>query len=172
MNLLRGNIIALGFLATIGTGLATGLGALRPIYLEDLGLLPALEMLVQQAGRRTTARVRLEREDTAYRLAPEVELAAYRVVQEALNNALQHAHAQNIVVRVRCALEGLTISVADGGVGFTFPERPDRLTQAGHFGLVGMRERATGLGGTLQVHTAPGEGTRVTLRLPSRPPGT
>lgn len=145
------------------------IGALRPIYLEDLGFLPALEMLVQQAAKRTTARVRLERGGTAHRLAPEVELAAYRVAQEALNNAVQHAHAQNIVVRVRCALEGLSLSVTDDGVGFTLPERPDLLTQAGHFGLVGMRERVTRLGGAFQVHTAPGEGTQVTVRLPGRP---
>jgi len=172
MNLLRGNIIALGFLATIGTGLATGLGALRPIYLEDLGFLPALRMLVQQSAERTTAQARLEmeKEGTVRRLAPEVELAAYRIAQEALNNALQHAHAQNIVVRVRCDPEGLTLSVVDDGVGFTLPQRPDLLTRAGHFGLVGMQERAAQLGGILRVHTAPGEGTRVTVRLPDWPP--
>jgi len=98
-----------------------------------------------------------------------VELAAYRIAQEALNNALQHAQAQNIVVCVRCDREELTLSITDDGVGFTLPPRPDLLTQAGHFGLVGMRERATRLGGALQVRTAPGEGTQVTVRLPGRP---
>jgi len=169
------------------------IGALRPIYLEDLGFLPALEMLVQQTAGRTPARVRLEKGaspvcpersrgkpvegaspepvegDTAHRCAPEVELAAYRIAQEALNNALQHAQAQNIVVCVRCDREELTLSITDDGVGFTLPPRPDLLTQAGHFGLVGMRERATRLGGALQVRTAPGEGTQVTVRLPGRP---
>ena len=146
------------------------IGALRPIYLEDLGFLPALEMLVQQTAGRTPARVRLEREGTAHRCTPEVELAAYRIAQEALNNALQHAQAQNIVVRVRCDREELTLSVADDGVGFTLPPRPDILTQADHFGLVGMQERATRVGGTLRVRTAPGEGTQVTVRLPARSP--
>jgi len=148
------------------------IGALRPIYLEDLGFLPALRMLVQQSAERTTAQARLEmeKEGTVRRLAPEVELAAYRIAQEALNNALQHAHAQNIVVRVRCDPEGLTLSVVDDGVGFTLPQRPDLLTRAGHFGLVGMQERAAQLGGILRVHTAPGEGTRVTVRLPDWPP--
>jgi len=143
------------------------IGALRPIYLEDLGFLPALEMLVQQTAGQTTARVRLEKESTVHRCAPEVELAAYRVAQEALNNALQHAQAQNIVVRVRCDREGLALSITDDGVGFTLPPRPDLLTQAGHFGLVGMQERATRLGGTLQVRTAPGKGTRITVCLPA-----
>ena len=146
------------------------IGALRPIYLEDLGFLPALEMLVQQTAGRTPARVRLEREGTAHRCTPEVELAAYRIAQEALNNALQHAQAQNIVVRVRCDREELTLSVADDGVGFTLPPRPDILTQADHFGLVGMQERATRVGGTLRVRTAPREGTQVTVRLPARSP--
>jgi len=144
---------------------------LRPIYLEDLGFLPALEMLVQQAAAQSGGRVRLEQECVVHRLAPELELAAYRIVQEALSNALQHAQAQSIVVQVRCDLEALTVSVTDDGVGFTLPQRPDLLTQAGHFGLVGMRERATLLGGTLQIHSAPAEGTRVTVRLPSRLPG-
>jgi signal transduction histidine kinase len=142
------------------------IGALRPIYLEDLGFLPALEALVQQAGERTAARVRLEQVGPVQRLAPEVELAAYRIVQEALNNTLEHAHAQNIVVRVRFAPRGVSLSVTDDGVGFTLPPGPDLFTQAGHFGLVGMRERATLLGGTLQVQTAPGEGTRIAVNLP------
>jgi two-component system sensor histidine kinase DegS len=142
------------------------IGALRPIYLEDLGFLPALEMLVQQAVERTTAQVRLERAGSIHRLPPQVELAAYRIVQEALNNALQHARAQNIVVRVRSDPQGLTLSVTDDGVGFTLPPRPDLLTQAGHFGLLGMKERSTRAGGTLQIHTAPQEGTRITVHLP------
>jgi signal transduction histidine kinase len=146
------------------------IGALRPVYLEDLGFLPALEMLVQQTAERTSARVRLEKEGAVRRLAPEVELTAYRIAQEALNNATQHAQAQNIAVRVHSDPEGLTLSVTDDGVGFTLPPRPDLLTQAGHFGLVGMQERATRLGGTLRIHTAPGEGTRVTVRLPDQPP--
>jgi signal transduction histidine kinase len=150
------------------------IGALRPVYLEDLGFLPALEMLVQQTTGRTTARVRLEKGacpepvegGLVHRCAPEVELAAYRIAQEALNNTLQHAHAQNIVVRVRCDREGLSLTVTDDGVGFTLPPRPDLLTQAGHFGLVGMQERAARLGGALHVRTAPGAGTQVTVRLP------
>lgn len=148
------------------------ISALRPAYLEDLGFLPALETLVQQADGQTDARVRLERGEETRRLEPEVELAAYRIAQEALNNALQHAHAHNIVVRVRCDEEGITLTVADDGVGFTLPPRPDLLTRSGHFGLVGMQDRASRLGGTLRVHTAPGEGTQIAAYLPARPPDT
>ena len=146
------------------------IGALRPIYLDDLGFLPALEMLVQQTAERTSAQVRLEKEGAVHRCAQEVELAAYRIAQEALNNALQHAHAQNIHVRVRCDREELLLSVTDDGVGFTLPPRPDLLTQAGHFGLIGMEERAARLGGTFHVRATPGKGTQVTARLPGLPP--
>jgi signal transduction histidine kinase len=146
------------------------IGALRPVYLEDLGFLPALEMLVQQTAERTPARAKLEQLGTARRFVPEVELAAYRIAQEALNNAVQHAQAQKIVVSVRCEPEGLTLSIIDDGIGFDLPPRPDILTQNGHFGLVGIQERATRLGGTLQVHTAPEGGTQIVVRLPSHLP--
>jgi signal transduction histidine kinase len=142
------------------------IGALRPVYLEDLGFLPALEMLVREMAGRATAQIRLERQGPVRRCTPEVELAAYRIAQEALSNAVQHARAQHVVVAVRCDPESLILSITDDGVGFTLPPRPDVLTQAGHFGLVGMQERATRLGGVLQVDTAPGQGTRITARLP------
>lgn len=144
------------------------ISALRPVYLEDLGFLPALEMLVQQMAERTTAQIRLEA-GTTRRCPPEVELAAYRIAQEALNNAIQHARAQNIVVHLHCDPDALTLSVTDDGVGLTLPPRPDLLTQDGHFGLVGMQERTTRLGGTLEIHTAPGEGTRIVACLPDLP---
>jgi signal transduction histidine kinase len=145
------------------------IGALRPAYLEDLGFVPALEMLIRQAADQTTAQVQLTKSCADQRLAPEVELAAYRIAQEALHNALQHARAENITVRVRCASDGLALSVIDDGVGFGLPPRPDLLTRAGHFGLLGMRERATLLGGSFRIRTAPGKGTRVTVRLPAGP---
>jgi two-component system sensor histidine kinase DegS len=145
------------------------IGALRPAYLEDLGFVPALEMLIRQAADQTTAQVQLTKSCADQRLAPEVELAAYRIAQEALHNALQHARAESITIRVRCDSDGLALSVIDDGVGFELPPRPDLLTRAGHFGLLGMRERATLLGGSFRVHTAPGKGTRVTVRLPASP---
>ena len=146
------------------------IGALRPIYLDDLGFLPALEMLVRQASERTSSRVRLEAGEGMPRLPAEVELAAYRIAQEALNNALQHAHAQTIVVRVQAVPERLILSVTDDGVGFTLPSRPDLLTEAGHFGLLGIRERASLLGGTVEFRTTLGGGTEVLVELPGHLP--
>jgi signal transduction histidine kinase len=147
------------------------IGALRPVYLEDLGFVPALEMLVRQTAERTDAEVRLEQERTVQRLASEVELGAYRIAQEALNNAVQHAQAEHIVVRMGFDAQTLTLAVRDDGAGFCFPDKPDLLTRDGHFGLIGMQERAVQLGGTLDVDSAPGAGTRVVARLPARPYG-
>ena len=150
-------------------GLRRLIGALRPIYLEDLGFFPALDVLVRQASERTDAQIRLEQGPEVYRLAPEVELGAYRIVQEALNNALQHAEARHIIIRVACEAQTLTLAVIDDGRGFVFPEKPDLLTKDGHFGLIGLQERAAQLGGALQVTTAPGQGTRVVALLPAEP---
>jgi signal transduction histidine kinase len=147
------------------------IGALRPIYLEDLGFMPALEMLVRQTAERTDAEIRLVQGQPVQRLATDVELGAYRIAQEALTNALQHAQAQHITVRVDGEAQALTLAVIDDGRGFTFPEKPDLLTREGHFGLIGMQERATLLGGTFQVRTVPGHGTHVVVRLPALPAG-
>ena len=148
------------------------ISALRPPYLEDLGFLSALEALVREAASRTDARVELIQEGPVPRCDPEVELAAYRIAQEALTNALQHARAQRITVRVRGDEKGLFLAVEDDGVGFTLPPRPDLLTRQGHFGLVGMQERATRLGGRLTIETAPGRGTRIAVRFPVHSPVT
>jgi len=145
------------------------IGALRPIYLEDLGFMPALEMLVRQASEQGETEIRLKQPETLHRLAPEVELGAYRIVQEALNNALQHAHAQGVTVQVESDATMLVLTVTDDGVGFSVPEKPDALTQDGHFGLIGMLERAAHLGGTLHVDSAPGHGTTIQARLPAQP---
>ncbi len=150
-------------------GLRRIISALRPVYLEDLGFFPALEMLVRQADERTPVRIQLEEGNTIHRFPSEMELAAYRIAQEALNNVIQHAQARHIVVRVRSTPDNLTLSVTDDGVGFDLPPRPDILTQDGHFGLVGMQERVTRLGGAFQIHTAPGEGTQIIAHLPGQP---
>jgi signal transduction histidine kinase len=147
------------------------IGALRPIYLEDLGFGPALEMLIRQAGGRTSADVRLEGGPAVDRLPAEVELAAYRIAQEALNNAVQHARAEHIWVRTACQAEMLLLTVADDGIGFSLPTQPDLLTREGHYGLLGIQERVNQLGGTLQIDTAPGRGTRLTVHLPAQTSG-
>jgi signal transduction histidine kinase len=142
------------------------IGALRPTYLEDLGLLPALEMLVLEANGRAEADVLFAAEPSAPRLTPEVELVAYRIAQEALNNALQHSRANEIVVRLSSSPSGVELVVSDDGLGFAVPRDPNSFTQESHFGLLGMRERANLAGGTIEIESIPGSGTKIVVHLP------
>lgn len=139
--------------------------ALRPIYLEDLGLVPALEMLTQALSKHDGLAVTFAVEGEISRLTPERELAVYRIVQEALNNVVKHAQAQQAQVKLMYA-DTLLVSVRDDGVGFEVPDRGDALTQLGHFGLIGMRERAELIGADLAVQSTPGHGTLIELHLP------
>jgi signal transduction histidine kinase len=144
------------------------IGALRPAYLEDLGFVPALEMLVRNADARSDAEIRLQTGPNLRRLCPEVELAAYRIAQEGLNNALQHAEAEHITISVHCDVHGLALRITDDGVGFEPAARLDAYTRQGHFGLVGLQERVRQLGGSLHIDTEPGAGATVRVRLPDR----
>jgi signal transduction histidine kinase len=94
------------------------------------------------------------------RLAPDVELAVYRVVQEALTNVARHAGAQTVELTIHEDEELVAIAVRDDGCGF------DPATDASGFGLVGMRERLAKVSGTLQVESEPGRGTAVTATVP------
>jgi two-component system sensor histidine kinase DegS len=139
---------------------------LRPIYLEDLGFVPALEMLARQIEDRRNISVQLSVHGDVVRLATDLELAAYRIVQQALGNVAAHAAANQAWVEVNFASDGLTLKIKDDGVGFTPPEQPADLVREGHFGLMGMRERALLYGGQLRITSAPGQGTAIEAHLP------
>lgn len=137
---------------------------LRPSVLDDLGLLPALEWLATQALTAT----RLEVSGADRRLSPATELTVFRLAQEALNNVDKHAHAHTAAIRVAFGEPpqgGVRVAITDDGRGFT-PEQAHAQAQAGHLGLLGLRERVTLAGGTLAVQSAPGEGTTLTFTLP------
>jgi signal transduction histidine kinase len=148
------------------TNLRRLIGDLRPIYLEDLGFVPALEMLAQQTEARRGLKVRLELKGDTIRLAPDLELAAYRIVQQALANSAAHAAASQAVVSVEFDATDLRLAVRDDGRGFTPPDQPADLARDGHFGLMGMRERALLYGGKLTIESVPGQGTTIRATLP------
>jgi signal transduction histidine kinase len=139
---------------------------LRPVYLEDLGLIPALEKLVDDLALGQDIDAQFSVVGRVSRLDPDVELAIFRIVQEALNNAEQYAQASRVRVGIEYESGGLTVSVEDNGVGFEAPEVPRELTESGHFGLMGMQERALLIGGSLSIESQPGEGTRIVFSLP------
>jgi signal transduction histidine kinase len=136
---------------------------LRPTILDDLGLAPALEWLAQGLAERRDVTIAVDAPEA--RLAPEAETAFYRIVQEALTNALRHARPRRIAVEVREEGPHIRAVVRDDGQGFdveaAWAERGDR-----GLGLIGMRERAEALGGTLEIRSTPGDGTEVCVRVP------
>ncbi|MFQ5611872.1 MAG: histidine kinase [Anaerolineae bacterium] len=140
--------------------------ALRPLYLEDLGFVPALEMLAQELGEGNGLEVSIQVEGEVRRLAPDLELTAYRIAQEGLSNVVRHAGAQTARLTVVFSAGELILCVRDDGCGFEPPLNPADLAQAGHFGLMGVRERALLCGGRLDVRSRPGQGTTLAVCLP------
>jgi signal transduction histidine kinase len=140
--------------------------ALRPIYLEDLGLLPALEMLTRDLEKTAGLRSEFSSDGAAARLAPEREIAVYRCAQEALSNVARHAGAKTVRVSAVFGAGEFILRVQDDGQGFTAPERVSDLAAGGHYGLMGMQERAELVGGRLTLQSTPGSGTTVELRVP------
>ena len=139
---------------------------LHPAMLDDLGLLPSLNFLTQQVSQRAGIQVKLK-EAMHGRLSPRLELVLYRVVQEALTNARRHSQAKKVDVRL-CDDAGLVqCSVQDDGIGFD-PKASlcrSKNNRQG-LGLVIARERIEAMGGIFQVHTAPGEGTKLSILIP------
>jgi PAS domain S-box-containing protein len=136
---------------------------LRPAILDDLGLVPALEWHCERFTAQTQMKVNFTHTGVARRFPPEVETAAYRIVQEALTNVALHAGVDEATVSLRSDQDQLIVEIYDRGTGFD----PDTVLAAGvGSGLAGMRERAVLLGGQLTVESAPGRGTRVTVYLP------
>ena len=143
--------------------LRTIIGALRPPALEELGLLPALELLLR---RRSAAdpEVVFTVEGEPRRLAPQSELALFRIVQEAWTNIQRHAQALHVDVKLTYTDDCLLVTIEDDGVGFA-PALGDRAPD-GHWGVRGMRERAELAGGHLHVVSQPGQGTGIEAHIP------
>jgi signal transduction histidine kinase len=142
--------------------------ALRPVYLETLGLVPALQMLAHDLELDESMAIHFEKTGVPRRLAPEHEIALYRIAQEALNNARRHSGASQVWLSVQFGDKQITVSVRDNGKGFSPPHHSAELGESStkHFGIMGMHERAALIGAHLQVQAEPGAGTTVTVRTP------
>jgi signal transduction histidine kinase len=141
---------------------------LRPIYLEDLGLVTALEMLARETGQATGIQVRFQKTGTERRLAPAIELALYRISQEALNNVARHAQASTVSLIFSFTPDETKMEISDDGKGFAVPKSPAEFAPGGHFGLLGLHERAELIGAVLKIDSAPGQGTRLAVTLPTK----
>jgi signal transduction histidine kinase len=145
---------------------------LRPCALERDGLIGALQQRLDAVEGRAGIQARLLVEG-ALELPMAVESELYHIAQEALNNALKHAAASAVVVRLSCQVQPeaasitagcahlIRLEVCDNGCGF----EPDRASEHGGLGLISLRERAARLGGTIQIRAAPGQGTTVIVDL-------
>ena len=134
---------------------------LRPSYLDDLGLSPALDLLARDQSTALGIPVDFISKGEARRLPHETELAYYRIAQEALRNVGRHAKASQAVVTLEFAPDQATLTVSDDGIGFDATERATKLVLGGHFGLLGVSERAEAVGAQLEVKSAPGKGTEI-----------
>jgi signal transduction histidine kinase len=107
-----------------------------------------------------------DREYEAARLAPEAEIAVYRIIQEALTNVARHAQARQVLVRISSLDGSVLVEIQDDGIGFDAGDDWWAAVSGRHFGLLGMRERALALGGKLKISSQSGQGTRVALTVP------
>jgi signal transduction histidine kinase len=142
---------------------------LRPVTLDRVGLIPALQQYIDTYQKQTGVQVDLVTVDLGdERFSADFETALYRVVQEALTNVARHARATHVGVIIQRREDKASLIVEDDGTGFSVHE----ALQSGRLGLVGMRERADMLGGKLVIESAPGQGCTLYLELPAEPAGS
>jgi len=137
------------------------LKALRASPLDDLGLALAVSNMAKENASRAKIKLNLAVSENIPALSPDIEQCVYRVAQEAVTNVVTHAQAKNLMVKLEYSDNKVSLEVNDDGIGFN----PESYNQAGHFGLVGMRERAQLIGGTLSISSKPGQGTTILLKI-------
>jgi signal transduction histidine kinase len=144
-------------------GIRRIIGRLSPLVLQELGLIAAVRKEAKDLAKSTGIKARVAIDDSVGRLAPELETAIYRVVQEALHNVAKHAQAKSVSIQMARENGRVWLSVQDDGVGIASqPASKDRQS----FGLAGIRERIMALGGTTRVLSVKGEGTRIEVEIP------
>jgi two-component system sensor histidine kinase UhpB len=142
-------------------GLRRIIARLSPRVLEELGLLAAIRRQAEQLARQTKLKAHLQLPEEIAPLNHEIEVALYRSVQEALSNVARHSQARNFTVRLATGGEKISLEIEDDGVGLPLHEASDK-----GFGLMGMRERAAALGGSMTAHSRRGKGTQIRIVLP------
>ena len=144
--------------------------SLRPPLLDQAGLVPALEQLLDTLAERTGISIELDASPEISPESPEVRITLFRVVQEAVSNALRHAGAARIIVSLRQQDGGISLRVEDDGSGFDPRSVSERTRHGEHLGLIGMAERVRGGGGKFSVRADEGSGSRIDAWLPLRDP--
>ncbi|MFE5324124.1 sensor histidine kinase [Paenibacillus sp. NPDC056579] len=139
---------------------------LRPMALDDLGLIPAVRKFVQDFEEKSRIRTQFDFTGKDSRLPSGMEVAIYRLVQEAFSNVAKHAQASHVTLEVTYQQQMVKIVVTDNGIGFAVESIDKKIEKGSHYGLIGMRERVELLEGRMELQSAKGAGTKVSMLIP------
>ncbi len=145
-------------------GIRRIIGRLSPLVLQELGLIAAIRKEAKDLAKGTGIKAAVSIGEGVGRMTPEIETALYRVVQEALHNVAKHSQAKNVCIQIECANGRVVLLVEDDGIGIG--ARPARNTERPSFGLAGIQERISILGGKVKITSSAGKGTRLEIALP------
>ncbi|MDB4982903.1 MAG: sensor histidine kinase [Myxococcales bacterium] len=149
-------------------------GDLRPPLLDEIGLVPALRAFLETQAALSGVAMTLDTKEPAAEagaptLGPDLEITCFRIVQEAITNALRHAGARDLRVHLERGVDRVALRISDDGRGFDVGVRLEGAAAAGHLGVVGMRERVRVHGGGFRLRSQPGAGTTIEVELPVNP---
>lgn len=154
------------------TNLRRMIKGLRPIYLEDLGLVASLEMLVSEVEQTSNLQIKFTSKGNERRTDSQSEMSLYRIVQESLNNVIQHANAEHAWVDLEFFENDLFLQIRDDGNGFVVPINSAEFPKKGHFGLLGLKERSELIKADFEIKSSLGTGTTISIRVSNNPTST
>lgn len=139
---------------------------LRPSILDDLGLIPALRWYIDRQAQRTGIKARVITKQAEIKLPSEIQIAAYRIIQEAVNNIIKHSKAKNMIIEVDSQMNELHVTVSDDGLGYDVAAARKNASGGVSVGVLGMQERAELVGGWMDIISKPGKGTIIHAIFP------
>lgn len=140
---------------------------LNPMTLDDLGLVVTLKNFLDNFAKQTGVETQFILLGQEVRLENQIEMAVFRIIQESLNNIRKHAKARLIEVTLEFSSQFISAEVKDDGLGFDLAGLHEKLKSGKHYGLLSMESRTNVLGGTIGVHSQPGKGTKILVRIPA-----
>ena len=146
-------------------GLRTVIHGLRPTILDDLGLLPAIHWYARTNLEKAGIKFELDLEDNNIILPTRMNTSIFRIVQEGINNIVQHSHAQNVKIFLSYLCENIYLRIEDDGVGFNISEYREK-TEHNHWGLTGIEERTALIGGKFDISSTPNQGVILEITIP------
>ncbi|MCE1254921.1 MAG: sensor histidine kinase, partial [Anaerolineae bacterium] len=138
---------------------------LHPVGLEEDGVLGALQIYCAHIAYRSNIKITIQPEELIFRFPETIEIALFRIAQEALNNVVKHAHARQVLINFRVEAEKIYMLVKDDGDGFD-TDLLKKLAKQSHWGILSMQERAESAGGLLKVESKVGCGTSIIVEVP------